>query len=148
MLIPFGSIDPARGAAGIRAAGWSTTTASAVASSTLHPGVRAQRPAPLPAVGGAGGASASGLFPTGQDRHRLGAPRRARDQLRYSDPMLLDDVAADFPGLTVIMAHPRCRGRTPRSPVAQHKANVYIGPVRLVAEVLPAHHWCGPPTRC
>jgi hypothetical protein len=31
---------------------------------------------------------------------------------RYSDPMLPDDVAADFPGPTIVPATPRCRGRT------------------------------------
>ena len=40
--------------------------------------------------------------------------------------MLLDDVAADFPGLTIIMAHPSVPWQDSAIAVAQHKANVYI----------------------
>jgi predicted TIM-barrel fold metal-dependent hydrolase len=40
--------------------------------------------------------------------------------------MLLDDVAADFPGLTIIAAHPSVPWQDAAIAVAQHKANVYI----------------------
>src|SRR3569833_4245621 len=40
--------------------------------------------------------------------------------------MLLDDVAADFPGLTIILAHPSVPWQDEASSVATHKANVYI----------------------
>ncbi len=40
--------------------------------------------------------------------------------------MLLDDVAADFPGLTIIMAHPSVPWQDAAISVATHKANVYI----------------------
>jgi predicted TIM-barrel fold metal-dependent hydrolase len=40
--------------------------------------------------------------------------------------MLLDDVAADFPGLTVIIAHPSFPWQDEALAVATHKANVYI----------------------
>ena len=46
------------------------------------------------------------LFHTGQTGIGSGLPGGRGIKLRYSDPMLLDDVAADFPGLTIIMAHP------------------------------------------
>ena len=38
------------------------------------------------------------LFHTGQTGIGAGLPGGRRIKLRYSDPMLLDDVAADFPG--------------------------------------------------
>jgi predicted TIM-barrel fold metal-dependent hydrolase len=40
--------------------------------------------------------------------------------------MLLDDVAADFPGLTIIMAHPSVPWQDAAISIATHKANVYI----------------------
>jgi predicted TIM-barrel fold metal-dependent hydrolase len=40
--------------------------------------------------------------------------------------MLLDDVAADFPGLTVILAHPSVPWQDSAISMATHKANVYI----------------------
>src|SRR3569623_423336 len=40
--------------------------------------------------------------------------------------MLLDDVAADFPGLTIIMAQPSVPLQDSAIAVAQHKANVFI----------------------
>jgi predicted TIM-barrel fold metal-dependent hydrolase len=40
--------------------------------------------------------------------------------------MLLDDVAADFPGMTIIMAHPSVPWQDAAISIATHKANVYI----------------------
>ena len=40
--------------------------------------------------------------------------------------MPLDDVAADFPDLTIIMAHPAVPWQEEQLAVAMHKANVYI----------------------
>ena len=40
--------------------------------------------------------------------------------------MLLDDVAADFPGMTVILAHPSVPWQDEAISIATHKANVYI----------------------
>ena len=47
-------------------------------------------------------------------------------RLRHSNPMLLDDVAADFPDLTIILAHPSFPWQDEALSVATHKANVYI----------------------
>lgn len=47
-------------------------------------------------------------------------------KLKYAHPMLLDDVAADFPDLTIIMAHPAVPWQEEQLAVALHKANVYI----------------------
>jgi predicted TIM-barrel fold metal-dependent hydrolase len=40
--------------------------------------------------------------------------------------MLLDDVAADFPGLTVILAHPSVPWQAEAISMAVHKSNLYI----------------------
>ncbi|HEV7825443.1 MAG TPA: amidohydrolase family protein [Mycobacteriales bacterium] len=46
------------------------------------------------------------LFHTGQSGIGAGLPGGRGIELRYSDPMLIDDVAADFGGPTVALAHP------------------------------------------
>jgi uncharacterized protein len=40
--------------------------------------------------------------------------------------MLLDDVAADFPQLTIVLAHPSVPWQDEAISIATHKANVYI----------------------
>jgi uncharacterized protein len=128
VLIPFGSIDPARGAAGIRAAR-RLVTDQGIRGFKFHPSIQAFEPndrrhyplwAELEALG------VPALFHTGQTGIGSGLPGGRGIKLRYSDPMLLDDVAADFPGLTIIMAHPSVPWQDAAIAVAQHKANVYI----------------------
>jgi predicted TIM-barrel fold metal-dependent hydrolase len=128
VLIPFGSIDPARGAAGIRAAR-RLVTDHGVRGFKFHPSLQAFEPndrrhyplwEELEALG------VPALFHTGQTGIGSGLPGGRGIKLRYSDPMLLDDVAADFPGLTIIMAHPSVPWQDAAIAVAQHKANVYI----------------------
>ncbi len=66
------------------------------------------------------------MFHTGQTGIGAGLPGGRGIKLRYSDPMLLDDVAADFPTLTVILAHPSVPWQDSAISMATHKANVYI----------------------
>ena len=66
------------------------------------------------------------VFHTGQTGIGAGLPGGRGLKLRYSQPMLLDDVAADFPGLTVILAHPSVPWQDEAISMATHKANVYI----------------------
>jgi len=66
------------------------------------------------------------LFHTGQTGIGAGLPGGHRIKLRYSDPMLLDDVAADFPELTIVMAHPAVPWVDAQIAIASHKSNVYI----------------------
>ncbi len=46
--------------------------------------------------------------------------------LKYSNPIHLDDVAADFPDMTVIIAHPSWPWQDEALSVCLHKPNVYI----------------------
>lgn len=66
------------------------------------------------------------LFHTGQTGVGAGTPGGGGYKLKYSHPLLLDDVAADFPNLTIIMAHPAVPWQEEQLAVALHKANVYI----------------------
>ena len=47
-------------------------------------------------------------------------------RLKYSNPMHLDDVAADFPDMTIIIAHPSWPWQDEALSVCLHKPNVYI----------------------
>jgi Predicted metal-dependent hydrolase of the TIM-barrel fold len=56
-------------------------------------------------------AGAIALFHTGQTGVGSGMPGGMGMRLKYSNPMYLDDVAADFPDLKIILAHPSFPGR-------------------------------------
>src|SRR6267143_1617272 len=47
-------------------------------------------------------------------------------RLKYSQPMLLDDVAVDFPEMPIILAHPSFPWQEEALSVATHKPQVYI----------------------
>jgi predicted TIM-barrel fold metal-dependent hydrolase len=66
------------------------------------------------------------LFHTGQTGVGAGTPGGAGLKLKYSQPIHIDDVAADFPDLSIIMAHPAVPWQEEQLSIALHKANVYI----------------------
>ncbi len=66
------------------------------------------------------------LFHTGQTGVGASTPGGGGYKLKYAHPMLLDDVAADFPDLTIIMAHPSVPWQEEQLAVALHKGNVYM----------------------
>jgi predicted TIM-barrel fold metal-dependent hydrolase len=128
VLIPFASIDPARGVSGIRAAR-RLVERHGVRGFKFHPSIQAFEPNDrrvYPLYEELQSLGVPALFHTGQTGIGSGLPGGRGIKLRYSDPMLLDDVAADFPHLTIIMAHPSVPWQDAAIAVAQHKANVYI----------------------
>ena len=66
------------------------------------------------------------LFHTGQTGVGAGMRGGYGMRLKYSNPMYIDDVAADFPDLKIIMAHPSFPWQDEALAVATHKPNVYI----------------------
>ena len=67
------------------------------------------------------------LFHTGLAAAGLGMPGGGGFKLKYSAPIPgIDDVAADFPGLTIIMAHPGWPWVEEQIAVALHKRNVFL----------------------
>lgn len=67
------------------------------------------------------------LFHTGTTGAGRGLPGGRGIHLKYGQPIpCLDDVAADFPELTIIGAHPSFPWQDEMLAVAVHKANVYI----------------------
>jgi uncharacterized protein len=128
VLIPFSSIDPARGRAGVRAAR-RLVEQHGVRGFKFHPSIQAFEPNDrrhYPLYEELQSLGVPALFHTGQTGIGSGLPGGRGIKLRFSDPMLLDDLAADFPGLTIIMAHPSVPWQDAAIAIAQHKANVYI----------------------
>jgi len=128
VLIPFGSVDPVTGEAAVRRAR-SLVTEHGVRGIKFHPTLQGFEPndgrfSPLWAEIETLGVPA--LFHTGQTGIGAGLPGGRGLKLRYSNPMLLDDVAADFPGLTIILAHPSVPWQDEAISMATHKSNVYI----------------------
>ncbi len=66
------------------------------------------------------------LFHTGQTGIGSGVPGGAGIRLKYSNPLYVDDVAADFPGLPIILAHPSFPWQDEALSIATHKPQVYI----------------------
>jgi predicted TIM-barrel fold metal-dependent hydrolase len=66
------------------------------------------------------------LFHTGQTGVGAGARGGGGIRLKYSNPMLLDDVAADFPDMPIVLAHPSFPWQEEALSVATHKPQVYI----------------------
>ncbi|MEU2238189.1 amidohydrolase family protein [Streptomyces sp. NPDC018338] len=127
VLVPFGSVDPHRPDAVARAR--ALVLDHGVRGFKFHPSLQAFAPNerehyPLYAALQELGVPA--LFHTGQTGIGAGLPGGRGIKLRYSDPMLLDDVAADFPGLTIVLAHPSVPWQDEAISIATHKANVHI----------------------
>jgi predicted TIM-barrel fold metal-dependent hydrolase len=71
-------------------------------------------------------AGAIAVFHSGQTGIGAGAPGGGGIRLKYSNPMDVDDVAADFPGLKIILAHPSFPWQDEALAVATHKPLVHI----------------------
>jgi uncharacterized protein len=128
VLIPFGSVDPLAGEEAVRRAR-RLIADHGVRGFKFHPSLQAFSPDdrsyyPLYSVIEEAGLPA--VFHTGQTGIGAGLPGGRGIKLRLSNPMLLDDVAADFPGMPVILAHPSVPWQDEAISIATHKANVYI----------------------
>jgi predicted TIM-barrel fold metal-dependent hydrolase len=66
------------------------------------------------------------LFHSGHSGIGAGLPGGGGIRLKYSNPMLVDDVAVDFPELKIVLAHPSFPWQDEAISVALHKRQVYI----------------------
>ena len=66
------------------------------------------------------------LFHSGQTAVGAGLPGGGGLKLKYAQPIHIDDVAADFPSLNIIMAHPGVPWQEEQLSIALHKPNVFI----------------------
>ena len=141
VLIPFASIDPAKGKLGAREAR-RLIEEFGVRGFKFHPSVQGFYPNDrkayvlyeviaehkLPA-----------LFHTGQTG--VGAKLRGGlgIRLKYSNPIYVDDVAADFPDMPIILAHPSFPWQDEALAVATHKPTVYIDLSGWAPKYFPAN---------
>jgi predicted TIM-barrel fold metal-dependent hydrolase len=128
VIIPFASIDPARGVAGVREAR-RLVAEHGVRGFKFHPNVQRFYPNDRAAYGLYEAIEELGVpvvFHTGQTGIGAGLPGGAGIRLKYSNPLHVDDVAADFPELTIILAHPSFPWQDEALSVAWHKARVHI----------------------
>ena len=127
VLIPFASVDPRRPDAVERVE--RLIRDHAVRGFKFHPNIQAFFPNdrlayPLYEVIQAAGLPA--LFHTGHSGIGSGLPGGGGIRLKYSNPIHVDDVAADFPELTIVLAHPSFPWQDEAISVALHKRQVYI----------------------
>ena len=127
VLIPFASVDPHKGKLALREA-QELITAGAQGFK-FHPNTQAFWPNdkdhyPLYQVIADAGLIA--LFHSGTTGIGAGMPGGGGVRLKYSNPMCIDDVAADFPDLRIIVAHPSFPWQDEALAIAVHKPNVYI----------------------
>lgn len=128
VLIPFGSVDPRLGNQAVERA-HELVEDYGVRGFKFHPSAQAFEPnderyyalwSTIERLG------VPALFHSGQNGIGAGMPGGRGIKLRYSNPILLDDVAADHPDLTVILAHPSVPWQDEAISMAVHKSNVFL----------------------
>jgi hypothetical protein len=127
-LIPFASVDPNRGAEGVALAKRLIADYD-VRGFKFHPSMQHFFPDdrvayPLYEVIAEHGLPA--VFHTGQTAVGAGQRGGGGILLKYSNPVHLDEVAADFPDMPIVMAHPSVPWQDEALSVAVHKPQVYI----------------------
>jgi len=128
VLIPFASVDPRLGAEAVDLAR-ALVLEHGARGFKFHPTVQGFDPS-APEFRALWSAitelGVPALVHTGQTGIGAGTPGGSGFRLRYSNPMLLDDVAADFPDLQLILAHPSVPWQDEAISMATHKSNVVI----------------------
>ena len=127
-LIPFASIDPHKGRAGVREAR-RLAERYGVRGFKFHPSLQGFAPddrLAYPLYEAIEELGAVALFHTGQTGIGAGVRAGGGIRLKYSNPMLVDDVAVDFPDLRIILAHPSFPWQDEALAVATHKQHVHI----------------------
>ena len=128
MMVAFASIDPHKGMMGVREARRLISDYK-IAGFKFHPTVQGFFPNdrlayPLYEVIAEAGLPA--IFHSGHSGIGTGMPGGGGLRLKYSNPIHLDDVAADFPNMKIIIAHPSWPWQDEALSVCLHKHNVYI----------------------
>jgi hypothetical protein len=127
MMIAFASIDPHKGRMGVREA--RQLIKDGVRGFKFHPTLQGFFPddrIAYPLYEVIAEHKLPCIFHSGHSGIGTGMPGGGGLKLKYSNPMHMDDVAADFPDLTVIIAHPSWPWQDEALSVCLHKPNVYI----------------------
>jgi predicted TIM-barrel fold metal-dependent hydrolase len=128
VMLAFASIDPHKGKAGAAEAK-RLIRDFGVRGFKFHPPIQGFHPAdrmawPLYEVIADAGLPA--IFHTGHSGMGSGMPGGGGIRLKYGQPILVDDVAVDFPGMKIILAHPSWPWTDEALSMALHKPNVFI----------------------
>ncbi len=127
VLIPFGSVDPARPDAVERIK--RLITEQDVRGFKFHPNLQESSRTTgvvYPLYEAIAEAGLPALFHTGHSGIGTGLPGGGGLRLKYSNPLCLDDVAADFPTLPIVLAHPSFPWQDEALSICLHKENVWI----------------------
>jgi predicted TIM-barrel fold metal-dependent hydrolase len=127
IVIPFASVDPSRPDAPERAR--TLIRDHGVRGFKFHPNMQAcfpndRKAYPLYEV--IAEARLPALFHTGHSGIGSGVPGGGGLRLKYSNPIYVDDVAADFPEMPIVLAHPSFPWQDEALSIAMHKPEVYI----------------------
>jgi predicted TIM-barrel fold metal-dependent hydrolase len=128
IAIPFASINPSRGAEGVREAR-RLVEAGAIRGLKLHPPIQeffANDRIAYPLYEVFAEAKLPVLFHTGHSGIGTGMRGGGGIRLKYGNPMPIDDVAVDFPDMPIIMAHPSFPWQDEAISICLHKPQVYI----------------------
>jgi uncharacterized protein len=128
VLIPFASVDPHLGRAAVREV-HRLVDEQRVRGFKFHPTVQAFHPndrMAYPVYEAIAEHGLIALFHTGQTGIGAGMPGGAGLRLKYSNPLAVDDVAADFPDMPIVLAHPSFPWQDEALAVATHKPQVHI----------------------
>jgi len=128
VIIPFASIDPAKGKKGVVEARRLIEDFS-VKGFKFHPPVQAfypNDPVAYPLYEVIEEYRLPALFHTGHAGAGARTPGGGGIRLKYGNPMFLDDVAVDFPTMPIVLAHPSFPWQDEALSVAIHKPTVFI----------------------
>lgn len=145
VFLGFASVDPRKGAAAIREMERAVRVLG-LRGFKFHPGAQGFLPddrAVYPLWETAAGLGVPVLVHTGTTGFGAGMPGGGGVRLDPSHPMRLDAVAADFPSLSIVMAHPAWPWQDEQIAVLQHKPNTWMdlsgwSPKRFAPELVRA----------
>jgi len=128
MMMAFASVDPHKGKLGVRELRRMISDYG-IKGFKFHPTCQGFFPNdrmayPMYEVIAEAGLPA--IFHSGHSGVGTGMPGGGGLRLKYSNPIHLDDVAADFPTMKIIIAHPSWPWQDEALSVCLHKPNVYI----------------------
>lgn len=127
VFVGFGSIDPHRGSAAVAAV--HRAARRGLKGLKFHPSAQAFTPSErefYPIFAAAEEHGLVVLSHTGFTGLGAGTPGGMGIRQQHSHPMHLDEIAATFPNLQIVMAHPSWPWQSDALAVAQHKTNVWI----------------------
>lgn len=126
-FVGFGSVDPHKGKLALDEIERAVKELG-LSGAKFHPGVQAFYPNDrtfYPLFERIAALGIPALFHTGTNGLGAGMPGGGGIKLDYTRPIYLDSLAADFPNLTIIGAHPSWPWEQEMIAILQHKPNVY-----------------------